>query len=283
MSNKEHPIGESPDWETLNAFVDGELSPSQEVWVKTCAGTDPKVASEITRLRVLKNALAGSVLKDQDESRSCEKKVIGYRKIAGGFSVLAAVIALFMIVSPVGYFSVGYFSVGYFSSPDFDLWALDLHTELSDQSFVVSELEYKPLIAAAVSGSLQAPDLTGSKLYLVDLSIGTFDRDDAIVMHYRGLRGCRVSLLVTPVQNDPKKDSGEDQVPFSNLSQTKNLISDFWTGERFRFALLATGMERKRFDSIVTYLKFQGERNLPSSDEAQYAMEQAYAQSNPCV
>ncbi|WP_299373820.1 hypothetical protein [uncultured Kiloniella sp.] len=273
MPNKDHPIGESPDWETLNAFIDGELSPSQEVWVKTCAGTDPKVASEISRLRVLKNALAGSVLKDQDESRSGEKKVIGYRKIAGGFSVLAAVIALFMIVSPVGYFS----------SPDFDRWALDLHTELSDQSFVVSELEYKPLIAAAVSGSLQAPNLTGSKLYLVDLSIDTFGRDDAIVMHYRGLRGCRVSLLVTPVQNDPKKDSGENHVPFSDLSQAKNLISDFWTGERFRFALLATGMEQKRFDSIATYLKLQGERNLPSSDEAQYAMVQAYAQSNPCV
>ena len=273
MSDKDRPIGETPDWETLNAFVDGELSPSQEVWVKTCAGSDSKVAAEIARLRVLKNALAGSALMDQDEAKSGENKVIGYRKIVGGLSVLAAAIALFVMVSPVGYFS----------SPDYDRWALDLHTELSDQSFVVSELEYKPLVAAAVSGSLQAPDLTGSKLYLVDLSIGTFDRDDAIVMHYRGLRGCRVSLLVTPVQNDPKKDSGENQVPFADFSQTKNLISDFWTGERFRFALLATGMEQKRFDSIAAYLKFQGERNLPSSDEAQYAMQQVYDQSRPCV
>ncbi|WP_417431152.1 hypothetical protein [Kiloniella sp.] len=273
MSNKDRPIGESPDWKILNAFVDGELSPSQEVWVKTCAGSDSKIAAEIARLTALKNALADSVLKDLDESRSGEKKEIGYRKIAGGFSVLAAAIALFVMVSPVGYFS----------SPDFDRWALDLHTELSDQSFVVSELEYKPFVAAAVSGSLQAPDLTGSKLYLVDLSIGTFDRDDAIVMHYRGLRGCRVSLLVTPLQGDPKKDSGENQVPFADFSQTKNLISDFWTGERFRFALLATGMEPKRFDSIATYLKLQGERNLPSSDEAQYAMQQVYDQSRPCV
>ncbi|WP_085906507.1 anti-sigma factor family protein [Kiloniella majae] len=275
MSSKDRPIGESPDWETLNAFVDGELSPSQEAWVKSYAEKDPEISSEIARLTLLKNALAVSVLTNQSEQVSDinESRVLDYRKVVAGISILAAVIVLFVMVSPLGYFS----------SPDFEHWALDRHEDLSGQSFVVSELEYKPLIAAAVSGTLQAPDLTGSKLYLVDLSISTFDRDDAIVMHYRGLRGCRVSLLVTALQDDQKrKNSGLPGLP-SNFSETKNLVTDFWKGKRFRFALLATGMEQERFDSIATYLKLQGERNLPSSDDEQYAMQQVYAQSTPCA
>ncbi|KLN62605.1 hypothetical protein WH96_03835 [Kiloniella spongiae] len=276
MSSKDGPIGEKPNWEILNAFLDGELSPSQEAWVESCAKKDLDIASEIARLKLLKNALAGSALISSDEQTSAteERKTTGYKQIAGGVSALAAVIVLFVMLFPLGYFS----------SPDFDYWALDRHEDLSGQSFVVSELEYKPLIAAAVSGTIQAPDLTGSKLYLVDLSISTFDRDDAIVMHYRGLRGCRVSLLATPLQNGQKLHNSEIEEGFSDRVGAKNLVSDFWNGERFRFALLATGMEQKRFDSIATYLKLEGERNLPSSnDEVQYAMQQVYAQSTPCA
>ncbi|WP_120498441.1 hypothetical protein [Kiloniella sp. EL199] len=276
MPSKDRPIGESPDWEILNAFVDGELSPSQEAWVKNCADNDPEIASEISRLVVLKNALAGSALTSSNEqiSDTEERKTVGYRQVAGGVSAIAAIIVLLVVVFPLGYFS----------SPDFEHWARDRHKDLSRQSFVVSKLEYKPLIAAAASGTLQAPDLTGSKLYLVDLSIGTFGHDDAIVMHYRGLRGCRISLLVTPLLNDQKRVDSEIEERSSDRLGPEKLISDFWNGERFRFALLATGMERKRFDSIATYLKLEGERNLPSSnDEAQYAMQQVYAQSTPCV
>ncbi|WP_421783280.1 hypothetical protein [Kiloniella litopenaei] len=276
MSRKDHPIGEKPNWEILNAFVDGELSPSQEAWVESCAKKDSEIKSEIARLKLLKNALAGSALITSNEKISVaeERKTIGCRQIAGGVFATAAVIVLFVMAFPLGYFS----------SPDFEHWARDRHQDLSGQNFVVSDLEYRPLIAAAISGTLQAPDLTGSKLYLVDLSIGTFDRDDAIVMHYRGLRGCRVSLLVTPLRDNLKlqRDETEEQSP--DRTGTKKLVSDFWNGERFRFALLATGMERKRFDSIATYLKLEGERNLPSpNDEAQYAMQQVYAQSTPCV
>ncbi len=258
MSDKDYP-----DWETLNAYVDGELSSEQEAWVKNCCKDNPNITSEIARLVILKKALASQ---PEAEKRSSWVGESGKWKVAGGAGVLALTLVLFLTMSLLG---------GYGPS-SFQSWAYENHENLSDRSFVVTDLQHTPIIAASVSGSVQAPDLTGSKLYLVDLSIKPFGDNDGIVMHYRGLRGCRVSFLLVPMKGEQESSSE------TRVAQEK-VISDFWVGKRFRFGLMATGMDESRFKSISSFLKQQGEKNLPTTVEEQHAMREVYETSNSCV
>ncbi|WP_419903248.1 hypothetical protein [Kiloniella sp.] len=257
MSDKE-----VPDWETLNAYVDGELTPEKEAWVKEACKDNPNITSEIARLVILKKALAN---KPAPVRRSWAYDVHKW-KVVGGVSVMAVMLIVFIGMSLLG---------GYAPS-SFQNWALEKHENLSERSFVVTDLNHNPLIAASVSGSLQAPDLTGSKLYLVDLTVQPFGEKDGIVMHYRGLQGCRVSFLLAP------KGMGNEGIKEAALLQGK-VVSDFWDGSRFSFGLLATGMDEKRFHSISSYLKLNGERNLPVTKEDQHVMRQVYEVSKSCA
>lgn len=257
MSDKE-----TPDWETLNAYVDGELSPEREAWVKDACKDNPNITSEIARLVILKKALAS---KPVPVRRSWAYGIHKW-EIVGGVTVTALLLMVF----------VGMSLLGGYSPSSFQNWALEKHENLSERSFVVTDLNHNPLIAASVNGALQAPDLTGSKLYLVDLTIQPFGEKEGIVMHYRGLRGCRVSFLLAPRGID------SDSIKEAALLQGK-VVSDFWSGSRFKFGLLATGMDENRFNSISSYLKLNGERNLPVTKEDQHAMRQVYEISKSCV
>ena len=100
-------------------------------------------------------------------------------------------------------------------------------------------------------------------------------------MHYRGLRGCRVSFLIAPKGDDSKGRDRDDLIQTALLQG--EVVSDFWEGTRFKFALLATGMDDKRFNSISSYLRLKGERNLPATKEEQYVMQQVYEASKACA
>ncbi|MFD2204717.1 anti-sigma factor family protein [Kiloniella antarctica] len=262
MSNKE-----IPDWETLNAYVDGELSPEREAWVKNACKGNPNLTSEIARLVILKKALSS---KPAIHKRGWNSDKLKW-KVVSGSAVMVMLLMVFLGMSQFG---------GYTSS-SFQSWAMEKHDALSERSFVVSDFAHKPLIAASIRGALQAPDLTGSKLYLVDVTIQRFDEKDGIVMHYRGLRGCRVSFLLAPKDQDT--DSFDTGISKEMLLLGRGVASNFWESSRFKFGLLASGMDEKRFKSISSYLKLKGELNLPATKEEQYVMDQAYEASEVCA
>ena len=73
--------------------------------------------------------------------------------------------------------------------------ALDLHAAFSSKTYVLSEVETKHTVSSFRYGDIDIPDLSASALTLADVVTKSVDNKEVIAMHYRGKRGCRLTLV----------------------------------------------------------------------------------------
>ncbi len=119
------------------------------------------------------------------------------------------------------------------------------------------------------------PDLSASALTLADVKTLSEQNPPVIAMHYRGQRGCRVTLVATGGVT-----AGEDKSSESH----PDLLFREWQSENFKFTLLATGMDRVRFQSIAEYaIENTGRARRPDLKNLEIAMQQSYENARPCA
>lgn len=127
--------------------------------------------------------------------------------------------------------------------------------------------------SAARLAGLSAPDLTGARLFLVNSQILQHDMNgQQILLHYRGLRGCSLSLLAQRKDQD---------VPLSNELGNDGQDVSHWAADGWELALVSKGMDQARLTMIRNYLRDSIHRQFNQNDPI--LAELAQGDQPPCA
>lgn len=250
------------EWERLNAYVDGELSAEDAHAVEILIRSRSDLKQERDRLLALKSSLQS--LRPESMSQLERSAEPGKRPVMQ--------IAASLLVA-IGLGVAGLFF--YQSSEQKAHTPSSLHATFSGKTYVLQEENPKLTVSGMGSNAFGIPDLTPSALVLADVLTLNDQEPAVIAMHYRGQRGCRVTLVATG-------RSGSGQAPPSqNLEEVQ---SRTWQNEEFTFALLATGMDEQRFQSIADYaMENTGTGDNSDLKDLRIAMQESFEKARPCV
>ena len=245
------------DWGLINAYADGELSAEDEAEISRRLTHDATLAAALAEVRATKAAL--SLIRPAEEPIPTARSRFGVRRLALAAS-LAAAVAL------GAFYQFG--SVG----EDWRNAPAELHAALSANTYVLPEGGALPVISTARIGDFEVFDLSSSRLTLVDVSTTRRDDRDVVAMHYRGRRGCRLTVVaLESLPGDP-----------SVLPARHDGLGARWSVGRAHFYVLASGMDRDRFDAIVAYARAESQR-LHQRDTLELAMRDATDKARPCA
>lgn len=252
------------DWELLNGYLDGELSPEDALEIERLLSSDEEMQSAYARLVDLKDTMRG--LKPRSEDRLAPDTTPRRMPLVW-ISGIAASIAVIGLLGVLGIYWLN-------PAPTAEMLALEMHNTLSQKTYVLDERSPKLAVSNVRYGRLDIPDLTLSSLSLVDVLTTAISGKEVIAMHYRGQHGCRLSLI--GIEQDPAGEKPEFSISDSVLKQS-------WQHNGFFFVALADGMDENRFRAITAYLVEETKGSVEKLQQLQIAMGQAYQNSRPCV
>lgn len=237
------------DWALLNAFADGEVGGAEGEKLSARLEREPALAIELRRIQALKARVAdlkASSLPSSGRGASLSIRAAGVAVAAS--LLIASLIGLALIEQPGG------------SGPQNVVLAL--HADFSAST----DRETSTIDDMAEAAEIAPPDLSGSNLRLVGLRRIRDTVPEAIGYHYRGPRGCRLTLVVG-----------------TSLELPRNFdLSDRWTvGDRV-LVLVADGMDPQRFAAIAEFAE-SATRKGATSDALRLALVERTAAARPCA
>ncbi len=230
----------------LNAFVDGELSPTKAAQVAAVIATDPKTARRVARLHRMKAALSGMAdeLSLPDLPRTKAARLSAWR-IPIGLSSVAAMLIVMLWSGPA--------------------WGP------TGQDIALSLIAQHDHWAAHESGKarLELPDgfdwlepiIRASGLQLVHRT----GAGDVKQLGFKGPNGCRISLFVTG------KHATDSPL---RLTLTEHVQHAYWRTGSFVFEMIARDMAPARFATVATSLH-RNSRNHAPDDVSHIALVEA--------
>lgn len=243
------------DFEKLNGFIDGELPAEEMLVFKNRIASDLELEQEMQTLLSLKASmekLKPAVQQSANNETTSSRSILKNNLVAA--VLLAAIIG------------VGALMLG----PSFknnSLSPASLHVELSEKTYDINNKTSPVQVSNTSHNSLSIPDLTPSSLTLADIRNAKMGEAEAIAMHYRGRRGCRLTFIAV---NGFYKDTS------ILVPKHRNLLKEQWVNNGTQFYLFASGMDEKRFAAIASYARRQQE-------ELRIAMRKTYQTARPCV
>ena len=245
------------DWEMINAYADGALSSDDEIETSRRLTHDAALVAALAEVHATKAAL--SLIRPAEEPAAAARGKFGVWHLTLAAS-LAAAVALGAIFQ---------FGGGGEDWPDIPT---ELHAALSANTYVLSEGGALPVISTARIGDFEVFDLSSSRLTLVDVRTTRRGEREVVAMHYRGRRGCRLTVVALEArQGDPAV------LPVRHAG-----LGARWSIGRAHFYVLASGMDRDRFAAIVSYAKAESQR-LDQRDTFEMAMLEATETARPCA
>lgn len=253
------------DFERLNAYVDGELDPAAAAEVARAVAGDPALARQVAALSRLRSAVADSV-------EAPPLKVPALPAMSGRLTAVAAVIFFALFVAGSALMS---------GMVDRDLRADWLERSWAlHHGWSITGSEARPALllaeyADAVPGAY-IPDLTASRLAVVHAAVAPFSGSRrALVVGYRGTRGCKVSLVV--FAGGRTLDEAIAAFP-----QGRN-HAYAWRAGKLGYVLLTDTMGEARFRQLAENVRLTSRRHLPFDRETQTALRTARDTSKPCL
>lgn len=238
------------DWELVNAYHDGALSDSQARAFDERLATEPELATALASVQEISQSL--SALRPALTTATAPEVVVSAntnrrprRWLVGG--VLAAALAVAM-----------FWGAQQTDTPT----AFDLHHDLAGQNFAVA---FPDLQRATAQDLYGAPDLASANLTPVAFKAV----QDGSVTHYAGRNGCRLSYFLGAAADDTGPLPAEVQsITWTTAPGTRHMI-------------IATGMDRAKFDAIAAFLKLA--TGLDANKGAVASLNEATAAASPCV
>jgi len=252
--------------ELISAYVDGELSIDARAEVHSRAARDSAFALELATVTRLKAALGHAVPVPEIVIPAPPPRFARRRMLAG----VAAALVL-MVVAGAGLWVSGGAAVNPVGTR-LD-WAVALHRDWAGIKLPLNE----PAVAMPTSVPIapHVPDLSANGLELAHVASGqTPEGAPALVLGYLGTRGCRVTMIATPVQ----ETAGE---PI--LLVRAGLKARFWQVERMGYLLLAEGMSPSRFRLVSNSIQRATKNRAPFGVETRQALRRNRAESPPCL
>ncbi len=244
-------------WQELNAYADGELQGEARRRLEARVAEDPALKESLARITAVKRVLAA-------DRPSVEEAASGWRRpaVAVAACVAAALIAVFAYL-PL--------------EPDLS-WQEKLaaaHTALTEETFVVEQNRPLPVVSSRRLNDFAVPDLRASRLYLVTARTHQDEEGESLLMHYRGMRGC--SLTIAAIA--PLAEGGDA----AGWAPPKGELFVGWRIGKLGFAVIADGMDAARFQAIADYAKAAIDDGLVPDDPLRTAMAETYRAANPCA
>ena len=262
-------------WETLNAYVDGELPAGAAAEVARALARDSALASQVASLTRLK-AAAQEVARERDGAG--EITLPAPRRRSWRPAAVAASVALALAIGLAA-------SLVPNRGERPPSWLTQARAEheawTGPQDLAPPEVGGVILVAlgqAGAGGYLKAylPNLTSARLTLTHLeSVASADGGAALHAGYRGTRGCKVSLLVLPSGAAlPRELTRRDDAALHVFA---------WRAGPLGYVLLAEGMDEARLVLIAETVHRATLENAPFDPETRTALRQSRARSQPCL
>lgn len=261
MTDKEQEL------EKLNGFVDGELERDDHLAVVTSSASDAALARHLSALSQLKSALRDSVdvpRIDLPKSASGGRFTHAHKLMA-----LAASLVLFAAAG-TGWLLAGY---NQYETGVPVAWAVKAHQGWAKKPNALIRPRQMLMLRAKLNAYV--PDLASAGLSLVHMAIERHPTGaDAMVVGYRGTRGCRVTLLI------------DRAVKFSLKKplylETGQVRAVAWSAGELSYVVLAEAMERDRFRLIADSIWRASLERLPLDDRIRTVLAASRANSPPC-
>jgi anti-sigma factor RsiW len=254
-------------FERSNAFVDDELDRRDRSEMLRAAAGDPRLARELANLDRLKSAIADSVDVPDIELPAAPVRRTGRRRVV---LALAASVVL-MVAAGLAWSIIGP------ARPNHGVpvaWAIAAHN--SWQETDAASRARAMLRPASLRLNAHVPDLSAAKLRIAYIGESTAaGGQPAMVVGYRGTRGCRVTVLI-----DDLPGGLDDKAIFFRVDK---LIAMVWRAGKLRHVILAEGMAEPRFRLIAESVRRTSLERLPLDDSSRMALARSRAQSPPCA
>ncbi len=252
------------DYETLTAYVDGELDAARAADVLAAAARDPAVARELSALSRLKATMAHDAppIDFGIETPRRSRRMIG---------VVAACLALFIAVAAFS-LSIAIKNEGHGLDT---AWLQRVHGswDLSVTPVAPTRISGR---AAVMDPAVYVPDLTSAKLFIAHVgAVPGPTGGHATLIGYRGTRGCKVSLIIVA-----DADAFSDEMTALNVSPHRGYA---WRAGTRGYVVFAEGMAEDRFSLIARSVRDASLRHLPLDSGTQQALGESRAKSVPCL
>lgn len=254
------------EFERSNAFVDGELDRETRGEVLAESARDPRLARELSDLNRLKSAIEDSVEVPDIELPATPKR----RRVSARAGWAIAASLAFLVMAGIGWTILPV-------APSHGVpvaWAMEAHgswinTGVKPDARTLLRPANAPLNA-------HVPDLTAAKLFIAHIGDSKNSAGQpALIVGYRGTRGCRVTLLIDPAP----ATLGEQAINF----EVERLRATVWRAGALRHLILAEGMAPQRFKLIAETVRRTSLERLPVDGAARTALAQSRASSPPCA
>jgi len=253
-------------FESLNAYVDGELDTAAAAEVAGAIAEDPALAREVAALSHLRSAVAESV-------EAPPLSLPAPPSTAGRGTAIAASIAFVMFIAGSVLVSKLDRNVG----ADWLADAWQIHRGWSIEG-VTAQTRATLLLAQyteAVPGAY-VPDLSASRLSLVHAVVSSFTgQGPVLVAGYRGTRGCKISLLVF-------RSLGALDEGLSPFHDGKNEAYG-WRAGPLGYFIVSDGMDSGRFRLLAESVRHTSRKHIPFDEETRIALRKSRAKSAPCT
>lgn len=224
--------GQENDWVLLNGFVDGELDAALSAALQTRLGEEPELQAELDRILKLKDSLASLRPAEAAPAMDAGDGKRAKKTRARAFAAVAACLLAAVI---------GFSAWQYLLPPSLEDSVFSVHERLARQTYVVEEGKVQKVVSTGRAFEFRAPDMTASRLFLVDVETGRAGESDMVGLHYRGMRGCRLTLIAV--------DGASDALPL----ERDGLLVRNWAAGGFGFVMIASGMDAERFEAVGEY------------------------------
>ncbi len=253
----------SIDYETLTAYVDGELDTARAADVLAAAARDPAVARELSALSRLKATIAS-------DAPPVDLEIEAPRRSPRMIGAVAACLALFIAVAASLTIVFKYEGHGVDTA-----WLQRAHGSWSLAAMPVAPSRISGR-AAVLDPAAYVPDLTSAKLFIAHVgSVPGPTGGHATLIGYRGTRGCKVSLIVVA-----DADAFSDEMTALNVSSHRGYA---WRAGTRGYVVFAEGMAEDRFTLIARSVRDASLRHLPLDSGTQQALGESRAKSVPCL
>ncbi len=269
-----------PSWETLNAYVDGELPASTAAEVARALARDSALASQVATLTKLKAATQAVARQLSGSGKNTPPAPPNWRwrpaALAASLGLVLAIGLAATLVSNLGERPPSWVTQ---ARTAHEAWATPRDPEPLEVDGVV-------LVALGQAGAgnyLKAylPDLKSARLTLTHLeSVALADGGTALHAGYRGTRGCKITLLVVPGLVAP----GGEALPRELTRHDGGALRAFaWRAGPLGYILLAEGMDEARLELIAETVHRATLKAFPLDTETRTALRESRERSQPCL
>lgn len=257
---------EWPEWNELNAYVDGELDPAEAARVARAVAADADTARAVAALAQIK-AAAATVPGETPAIDLDRRWRLPLRRIAASLAALVVIGAAVYAMTPVN------------DEPSWLAAARDAHVGWAGQSLASSARPGAGVYLAAarrLGPAAFVPDLSAAKLSvaLVRYRPGGNDRPESLHVGYSGTRGCRVSLWITPERGGMEEALTRDD--------SRNAPLYRWRAGGMSYVMMSSGMEGARFALVARAAHKATRARREPSPGMRSALRASRAASPPC-